>query len=107
MRNYANLEGPDMTTVTASAGIRHGLAPVASRTGMNSGTRLRLTRRGRRVLAFIAALPATLALAVAMIAGGSALAARDDGAPATEFEMVTVMGGDTLWSLAQDVAPTA
>jgi hypothetical protein len=107
MRNYANLEGPDMTTVTASPGIRHGLAPVVSRAGMPSGTRLRLTPRGRRVLAFLAALPATVALALAMIAGGSALAARDDGAPTTEFEMVTVMGGDTLWSLAQEVAPAA
>ena len=42
-----------------------------------------------------------------MVAGGSAIAARDDIAPSASFETVTVMGGDTLWSLAADIAPAA
>ncbi|MCW3494049.1 LysM peptidoglycan-binding domain-containing protein [Microbacterium sp. SSM24] len=69
------------------------------------GTRLRLTVRGRRVLATVAALPAIIAIAVAMISGGSALASRDTGAPAGSFETVTVSYGDSLWTIAEEVAP--
>ncbi len=73
-----------------------------------TATRLRLTRRGRRVLAVLAALPAVCVLAVALVAGGSAaLAARDDGAPAGSFTTITVMPGDSLWSIAERIAPHA
>ncbi|GAA5211016.1 LysM peptidoglycan-binding domain-containing protein [Microbacterium kyungheense] len=69
-------------------------------------TRLRLTVRGRRVLALLAALPALIALAIAMAMGsGAALASLDVGAPAGAFESVVVSAGDTLWSIAEDVAP--
>jgi len=69
-------------------------------------TRLRLTVRGRRVLALLAALPALIALAIAMAMGsGAALASLDGGAPAGAFESVVVSAGDTLWSIAEDVAP--
>ena len=70
-------------------------------------TRLRLTVRGRRVLATIAAIPAVVAISVAMISGGSALAGRDAGAPADSFSTITVSFGDTLWSIAETVAPEA
>jgi Tfp pilus assembly protein FimV len=69
-------------------------------------TRLRLTVRGRRVLASVAALPAIVALGVAIVMGGSsALASRDAGVPAGSFTTITVSAGDSLWSIAQDVAP--
>jgi hypothetical protein len=96
-----------MTTVTASTGIRHGMVTAPAVPVRPSRTTFRLTRRGRRLLALLAASPVVTTLAIAMIAGGSAIASRDDGAPSASFEMVTVTGGDTLWSLAQDVAPTA
>uniref|UniRef100_UPI000FDC74CC LysM peptidoglycan-binding domain-containing protein n=1 Tax=Microbacterium sp. CPCC 204701 TaxID=2493084 RepID=UPI000FDC74CC len=67
--------------------------------------RLRLTVRGRRVLASLAALPATIALAFAIIGGGAALASRDEGAPAGTFATITVAPGDSLWSIAEEVAP--
>lgn len=70
-------------------------------------TRLRLTVRGRRVLAAAAALPAVLVLSFAIIGGGAALASRDAGAPAGSFTTVTVSVGDSLWSIAEEVAPTA
>jgi Tfp pilus assembly protein FimV len=70
-------------------------------------TRLRLTARGRRALAMLAALPAVIALAIAVIGGSSALASGEQGAPAGTFETVTVASGDTLWSIAQEVAPDA
>jgi Tfp pilus assembly protein FimV len=67
-------------------------------------TRLRLTTRGRRVLALLAALPAVIAVTFAVVSGGSAIAARDAGAAAS-FSTVTVTYGDTLWSIAERVAP--
>lgn len=70
-------------------------------------TRLRLTARGRRVLAFLAALPAIAALAFAVLAGGSALASHEGGAPAGSFQTVTVSAGDSLWSIAGEIAPSA
>jgi Tfp pilus assembly protein FimV len=70
-------------------------------------TRLRLTVRGRRVLAAAAALPAVIALAFAIVGGGAALASRDSGAPAGSFTTVVVSSGDSLWSIAEEVAPAA
>lgn len=68
-------------------------------------TRLRLTARGRRVLAVLAALPAVLALSIAVLGGGAAIASRDAGAPAGTFTTVTVATGESLWSIAEEVAP--
>ena len=81
------------------------LAPRSAFVPRVPATRLRLTTRGRRVLATIAALPAVVALAVAIVSGGGALASEDGGAPAGSFEEITVMPGDTLWSIAASVAP--
>ena len=82
-------------------------APAQRGTRAPSGpsTRLRLTVRGRRVLAVLAALPAVIALSAAVIGGGAALASRDAGAPAGSFSTVTVAAGDSLWSIAEAVAP--
>lgn len=69
-------------------------------------TRLRLTARGRRVLVALAAAPLAVGIGFSVLAGGSALASGEQAAPIA-FETVTVMPGDTLWSLATTVAPTA
>jgi len=78
---------------------------TAARSAAGPSTRLRLTLRGRRVLAVLAALPAVIALSAAVIGGGAALASRDAGAPADSFTTVTVAVGDSLWSIAEDIAP--
>lgn len=70
-------------------------------------TRLRLTVRGRRILAALAALPAVIALSLAVVSGGSALAARDLGGATESFVTLTVSAGDSLWSIAEQVAPGA
>ncbi|GAA1739468.1 LysM peptidoglycan-binding domain-containing protein [Microbacterium paludicola] len=70
-------------------------------------TRLRLTRRGRRVLAAMAATPIAIALGLAIVSGGSALASREDGAPAGTFDTVTVLPGESLWAIAEEVAPNS
>lgn len=69
-------------------------------------TRLRLTARGRRFFAWLAALPLIAALAVAAVAGGgAALGSFAEGEQGQEFATVTVLSGDSLWSIAQMVAP--
>ncbi|GAA3665755.1 LysM peptidoglycan-binding domain-containing protein [Microbacterium marinilacus] len=88
-----------MSTMSITAYEAHSVRPAA--------TRLRLTRRGRRVLATLAAAPVAFGLGLAIMSGGSALASREDGAPAGTFDTVTVMPGGTLWAIAEDVAPTA
>lgn len=70
-------------------------------------TRLRLTVRGRRLLAAIAALPAVIALSLAVVSGGSALASLDAGGSTESFATVTVTAGQSLWSIAEQVAPGA
>jgi len=87
-----------MSTVTLTAPATH----IA-----HSRTRLRLTARGRRVLAALAALPVVGAVAVATFAGGAALGSNDTGAAAGTFRSVTVMPGDSLWGIAERVAPDA
>ncbi|WP_109211841.1 MULTISPECIES: LysM peptidoglycan-binding domain-containing protein [Microbacterium] len=77
----------------------------ATRAVARRATRLRLTVRGRRVLAVLAALPAIIALSAAVLGGGAALASRDAGSAAGSFSTVTVAPGDTLWSIAEEVAP--
>lgn len=70
-------------------------------------SKLRLTARGRRVLLALASVPLALGIAFAAISGGSALASGEDASVAASFETVTVFPGDTLWSIASTVAPTA
>ncbi|MEV8266481.1 LysM peptidoglycan-binding domain-containing protein [Microbacterium sp. NPDC076911] len=94
-----------MTTIGITA-----FSPAASlsaqRTSSQS-TKLRLTARGRRVFAAIAALPLVIALSIAAISGGAAMASRDSGVASVSYETVTVGSGDSLWSIAEEVAPAA
>ena len=91
------------TSVPSPARVAGAAAQLATRAGRS--TRLRLTVRGRRVLAALAALPAVLALSVAVLGGGAALASRDAGAPAGSFTTVTVAAGESLWTIAEEIAP--
>lgn len=70
-------------------------------------TRLRITARGRRVVASLVALPLAIALGLAVVGGGAALASNEAGAPAGSFTEITVMSGQTLWSIAEELAPAA
>jgi hypothetical protein len=67
-------------------------------------TRLRLTRRGRAVFTTLAAVPLVIGASLSVLGAGVA-AADGGGAPATSFEVVTVGHGDTLWELAETIAP--
>ena len=65
-------------------------------------TRLRLTRRGRIVLSVLAALPVIVAMLLSLVNGG--VAAADAGGSTVT---ITVSAGQTLWSLAEVIAPAA
>ncbi|MFB7893457.1 LysM peptidoglycan-binding domain-containing protein [Microbacterium sp. NPDC056044] len=93
------------TSVPSPARAAGAAAQRATRAVAGRTTRLRLTVRGRRVLAVLAALPAVIALSAAMLGGGAALASRDAGAPAGSFTTVTVAPGESLWTIAEEVAP--
>ncbi|WP_374953952.1 LysM peptidoglycan-binding domain-containing protein [Rathayibacter sp. AY1B1] len=68
-------------------------------------TRLRLTRRGRVVVAALGALPIVAGAFAFGLNGGGAVASSD--AAAVEFQYVTVHAGESLWSLAEELAPQA
>lgn len=87
-----------MSTVTIADA---GLAPQA----LVTRTRLRITARGRRVLAGLAALPVAAGVAAAILGGGVALGTAEGAPGPSDFGQVTVMSGETLWSIAERVAP--
>jgi hypothetical protein len=65
--------------------------------------RLRLTRRGRVVVATLAAIPLVIAGLMLGLGSGGAVASRD--AAPDSLTWVTVDGGQTLWDLAAEIAP--
>ena len=71
-------------------------------------TRLRLTRRGRVVFTSLAAVPlVAAALAVALNGGIAAAESSTGGGVVTAFDYVTIQSGQSLWQLAEDIAPTS
>ncbi|MGI6878607.1 LysM peptidoglycan-binding domain-containing protein [Microbacterium sp. gxy059] len=89
-----------MSTISmAAAGV--GSARPATR------TRLRITARGRRVLAALAAAPLVGAIAAGVLGGGIALGSGEQGAEPGSFATVTVSPGESLWTIAERVAPSA
>jgi hypothetical protein len=91
-------------------------AIVASRFGASAGpqtsgasasapTRLRLTRRGRIVFTTLGAVPLVAWAVITVLGSGGA--AADAGAELGErtFEYITVHQGDSLWAIAESIAP--
>ena len=66
---------------------------------------IRLNRRGRIFFGTIIAL--ALAAGAYFLGFGASQAGADSTVSTTSFEQVTVMPGDTLWSIASNVAPNA
>ncbi len=66
---------------------------------------LRLTKRGRNVFTALAATPLIVIALVIALNGGGATASLD-GAESS-FSYTTVASGQTLWQLAQEIAPAA
>jgi len=64
--------------------------------------RLRLTKRGRVVFTSLAAVPVVAGVMLLALNGGGATATSSSGA---DLEEITVQAGESLWSLAEDIAP--
>lgn len=73
--------------------------------GATHSTRLRLTRRGRAVIALLVSLPLAIALVVMVLNGGGATAISSNAA--ADVATITVAAGESLWSLAAALAPQA
>jgi hypothetical protein len=88
-----------MSTIT----MQFGAVPRRDTRAAARKPRLRLTRRGRAVLTVAVLTPLVVsALLIALNGGGAS--ASFEGADAA-FQYVTVESGETLWQLAQEVAP--
>ena len=90
------------TNTYAPVGLAASSAQAASSVHtVASPTRLRLTRRGRAVIAVLVTLPLAIALAAMVLNGGGATATPGDAVVPT----VTVEAGESLWSVAAALAP--
>jgi len=69
--------------------------------------RLRLTRRGRVVFTTLAAIPLVVAVAVVGLSAGGAAANNAGAAAGASFTYITVDPGESLWQLAEAIAPDA
>jgi len=67
--------------------------------------RLRLTARGRAAFTTLAAAPLVALALFVGLGGGDAVASQD--APGATLEYVSVAPGQSLWQLAEQVAPQA
>jgi hypothetical protein len=80
-------------------------AVIAPGYGHPRSPRLRLTPRGRAVLTFLAATPLVIgALLFALNGGGATASLQGSSEP---FQYVTVEAGQSLWQLADQLAPNA
>ncbi|HEY0248992.1 MAG TPA: LysM peptidoglycan-binding domain-containing protein [Gryllotalpicola sp.] len=88
-----------ITVQVSGAGRAVGMPPAAVR------SRLRLTRRGRAVLAALVAAPLVAVALWFGVNSGLAAASGESGAPAASFTHVTVTAGESLWQIAETIAP--
>ena len=68
---------------------------------------LRLTARGRAVFTTLAALPLVIVAVIMVLNGGGAVATSEKPVAGVEYEYVTVEQGQSLWAIAEEVAPTS
>ena len=70
-----------------------------------SKPRLRITRRGRAVLASLVALPVIAVLGVMAMVGGGGSAVATGATSGVDFSYLTVQAGQSLWSIAESIDP--
>ncbi|WP_448809643.1 LysM peptidoglycan-binding domain-containing protein [Agromyces bauzanensis] len=79
--------------------------PHSADASTSTRTRLRLTRRGRVVFTTLGALPIAAWALVTILGSGGAAANVGAELGARTFEYVTVHQGDSLWAIAESIAP--
>jgi LysM repeat protein len=83
----------------ASVSRQSGAVPASA------PTRLRLTRRGRIVFTTLGAVPLVAWALITVLGSGDAAADAGAELRARTFEYVTVHQGDSLWAIAESIAP--
>lgn len=94
--------GDTMSAVAVGVPQFHGFTRQAA---SQSTERLHLTRRGRIVVGIAIALP--LLFGAYLLGAGATQADAEVNVTTVSFDYITVAMGDTLWSIASDIAPTA
>lgn len=101
-----------MSTATITMAAHHsatGAGAAQGNTARSQATapkaKLKLTARGRRVFTGLAALPLVVVAVAFALNGGMATAST--GLSTTPVETVTVEAGQSLWQLAEEIAPEA
>ncbi len=86
-------------------------SPAAGPSAARSRTRVRLTRRGRIVVAGLITASMVLVVALAWLAGTARADAAGSGVPARavyhSLRSVTVLPGESLWSIATQYEPAS
>ena len=90
---------------TVAIGGVNSIRAYAPARAAAASPRLRLTKRGRGVLTFLAATPLVIAAFLYALNGGGATASLEGSN--VPFEYITVESGQTMWQLAEDLAPHA
>lgn len=88
-----------------STAIQMSTATIGYGFSRPTSPKLRLTKRGRAVLTTLAATPLVVAAFLFALNGGGATATLDGSDVA--FEYVTVETGQSLWQIAERIAPQA
>ncbi len=84
------------------------MSAISYGTAGYGSARLHITKRGRAVLSFLIAVPLAIAAAAfGLGALGTSAAAGSAAGSASTFQYVTVDPGESLWQLAETIAPTA
>ncbi|HYI32542.1 MAG TPA: LysM peptidoglycan-binding domain-containing protein [Glaciibacter sp.] len=89
----------------AARGTAVSVSPAPTAPLIPTGTtHLHLTQRGRVVFTALAAVPLVVGSLLVALNGGVAAATSDQAT--TTFTYVTVSAGQSLWQLAEKIAPT-
>lgn len=80
------------------------MTALTARTSTLAQPRLRMTVRGRRLLGALLLAPVALGVGVGIAQVPAAIAESSTSAAAETFETHTVLAGESLWSIAADIA---
>jgi len=94
-----------MSTVSGTFSTGFGGSGFAAERPRTVTPRLRLTKRGRGVLMTVAATPLVIAAFLFALNGSPATASLEGSSAG--FSFVTVESGESLWQLAEQLAPAA
>lgn len=94
-----------MSAAIVSSRFDTSVRPQSGETSASVPTRLRLTRRGRIVFTTLGAVPLVAWAVITVLGSGGAAADAGAELGARTFEYVTVHQGDSLWAIAESIAP--